>query len=396
MPWLLRMTLLVSALMLPAVIYLIWRLLSAIRTNSKLKSNLWQIAVIGLLFSFYLLPLSGFLDWFVTGDIDLLKYPPPVTYWFWFGLVFCYQIATWVLVADLIKLISRFTSWHDLVSSYHRQIVLLLFPIIFIYVGSKMYVDTTHIVTEQQTLHVENLPDSLHEFRIIHISDIQGDEYTGREKIAAYINEVNKKEGNLVIFTGDLISYGTDFIEMSAREFGRVESTHGALAVVGDHDYWAGIEYVRPALEKQNISLLQDENRVIEIDSTSSLLVTGITEVYSQRSDPEEAEQLMQDADSHSVKILASHQVAPYLVKKAGDYGYNLLLAGHTHGGQVRVPFLGMTFSASENETEYVSGAHWVNGLLINVNNGLGFTLAPVRYNARPAITIIELLPETD
>jgi predicted MPP superfamily phosphohydrolase len=207
---------------------------------------------------------------------------------------------------------------------------------------------------------------------------------------------VNEQEGDLVIFTGDLISYGTDFIEMSAAEFGQAKATYGAIAVVGDHDYWAGTEHVERAMEAASIPLLQNENRVIEIDSTISLLVTGITEVYSKRSNPEEADRLMRESDAHTVKIMASHQVAPYLVDKAIEYDYNLMLAGHTHGGQVRVPFMGMTFSASENETEYVSGVYWIDNLLISINNGLGFTLAPVRYNAKPTVSVIEVVEEAE
>lgn len=385
------MTLLVSALMLPAVIYLVWRLLSIIRSNNNLRLIWWQRGIPLFLLSFYLLPISAFLDFTVTGNIDLLKYPPPVMYWFWFGLVFSYNLATWVIIADMVKLVSRFTSRSDFIARLHRRIVLMLFPLILLFTGAKMYIDTTDIVVEKQTYEMENLPQAMEGFRIIHISDIQGDEFTGRNDIADYIERVNAQEGDLVIFTGDLVSYGTDYIAMSAEEFGRVKADHGAIAVVGDHDFWAGLEHVEPVLADKGIPLLQNENRVIQVDSTASLLVTGVIEVYSRRSDPEEMEELMQESGNHSVKILASHQVAPYLVERAKDLSYNLFLAGHTHGGQIRVPFLGMTFSASERETNYIRGSYRLEDLLIHVNNGLGFTLAPVRYNARPNISVIEL-----
>lgn len=385
------MTLFVSALLLPAVIYLLWRLLSTIRNNSYLKSGWWQAGITIFLLSFYTLPLSAFIDFTLSGDIDLLKYPPPVIYWFWFGLVFCYNLATWVIIADLVKLLSRFTSKRDTIAKFHRGLVMALFPLILTFTGIKMYMDTTDIVVERQTYEIGNLPQSMEGFRIIHISDIQGDEFTGRENIASYVDKINEQEGDLIIFTGDLVSYGTDFIAMSAEEFGKVKAANGALAVVGDHDFWAGLEHVEPALAEEGIPLLQNENQVVQIDSTASLLVTGAVEVYSRRSDPEEMEQLMQESGNHPVKILTSHQVAPYLVERAKEYGYNLFLAGHTHGGQVRVPFLGMTFSASERETDYVSGTYRLDDLLININNGLGFTLAPVRYNATPNISVIEL-----
>lgn len=352
---------------------------------------MWTVAIVVLLLSFYLLPLSAFIDWWLTGELDLLGFPPLLVYWFWFGLVFSFLTATWVLAADLVKVTSTFFPFSETVSVWHNRCILVLVPLLLVYTGIKMYNDTTHIGVDRQVLEMENLPELLEGFRIVHISDIQGDEFTGPEKIACYIEEVNRQEGDLIIFTGDLISYGTRFIDSSAREFGRAEARYGTIAVVGDHDYWAGLEHVEPALRNVGIPLLQNGNRTIRIDSAASLLVTGVTEIYSRRSNPEEVDSLMRVSGNIPVKILASHQITPRMIEGAKEHGYHLVLAGHTHGGQVRVPFLGMSFSASERETEYVSGAYRNSNLLINVNNGLGFTLAPVRYDARPNISVIEL-----
>src|SRR5699024_7178580 len=132
---------------------------------------------------------------------------------------------------------------------------------------------------------------------------------------------------DLVIFTGDLISYGTDFIEMSAREFGNVRAEYGTYAVVGDHDYWAGLTNVEPALEKNGIPLLRDENRIIRVGE-DSLLLTGITHVYSKQAVPEDVKRLTSDPVQAPVRILASHQVSDLLVSRAEQNGYDLLLAG--------------------------------------------------------------------
>lgn len=91
---------------------------------------------------------------------------------------------------------------------------------------------------------------------------------------------------------------------------------------------------------------------------------------------------------------MASHQVSDLLVTRAQQNNYALLMAGHTHGGQVRVPFFGKTYSASDLETPFISGQYKEGDLFINVNEGLGFTLAPVRYNVPPSITFIELTNE--
>lgn len=385
------MTLVVSLLMAPAVIYLSYRLFQISKEIYSDKG--WQRIILSVLvWSFYLFPLSGTFDFYITGGIEVLEYPKPLVYWFWFGLIFVFQLVTWVLIVDVAKFASRYvTEDKAMVTRIHSKLTFILFVGIFIFTGLKLYHDTKTITTQNIELPVEELPESLRDFKIVHISDIQGDEYTGQKEIARYIDNVNAQNPDLVIFTGDLISYGTKFIEMASKELGAVKATYGIIAVVGDHDYWAGVENVEKALEEEGIPLLQDENHIVHLDSTTSVLVTGITEVYSKHSDSRIVDSLTSDTDNHTLKVIASHQIANNLISSARKNDYDAMFAGHTHGGQIRVPFMGMSFSASERETEYVSGLYQEGELMINVNNGLGFTLGPIRYNAPPMVTVIKL-----
>lgn len=347
-----------------------------------------------LLGSFYLFPIGATIDFWITGHIDVLKFSQPLTYWFWFGLVFVFQLTTWVLILDVLKMVLRLIMQNKkLIDDWHPRIGLLLFALVFLFVGWKTYHDSNHIITKHVALPVEKLPPALQDFKIIHISDLQGDEYTSQKEIADYIRKVNALQPDLIIFTGDLISYGTDFIQASAEAFGRARATYGTFAVVGDHDYWAGLEHIRKALAEEHIPLLRNQNRLIQVADGASVLITGFTQVYSKQVSAEKVDSLTR-AQQASLKIIASHQVADHLISSARQQGYDMLLAGHTHGGQIRVPFMGMTFSAAEQETKYISGLYWKGELPIYVNNGLGFTLGPIRYNAPPEITVITLRPE--
>jgi predicted MPP superfamily phosphohydrolase len=388
------MSLAVSVLMVPAVMYLTLRFYSVARLILGFES--WKRAIIPAVFwSFYLFPITALIYYFVVGDIDVLRFPKLLTYWFWFGLVFVYLLATWVILADVIKwVIHLFSNSKSLVDRLHAWTLLLCCVLLFGFTAWKVYNNTTEISTRSVNLHIENLPPELEGFKIVHISDIQGDEYTGPLKIARYIRKVNQLHPDLIVFTGDLISYGTDYIEMSARELGKAKATYGTVAVVGDHDYWAGVENVVQALNRKGIPVIQDENHCVNIDSLNSILITGVTEVYSKKVAPAVVDSLTKNSGSPAVKIFASHQISEHLVKDAESHGYDLFLAGHTHGGQVRVPFMGMTFSASDLETDFISGVYHAGNLLLNVNNGLGFTLAPIRYNALADISVIRLKSE--
>lgn len=384
------MTLLVSGIMFVAHLYLGWRLTRAAGFITRHPVAKWVPAA--LLLSFYLLPVSTFGLYAVYGQVDLLKFYPPITYWFWFGFAFTFQLLSWVIVWDVLKVFSHrvMKSENSAINRRYGWAVVATMCGMLIFTGIKMVRDTTKIITETVTLSIPGLPEHLEGFRIIHVSDIQGDEYTGEKDIAGYVEKINQQQPDLVIFTGDLVSYGTEFIEMSAREFGKVRANYGVYAVVGDHDYWAGLTHIEPALENNGIPLLKDENRVVRVGK-DSLLLTGITHVYSQQAVPEDVKKLTSDPVQTPVRILASHQISDLLISRAEQNGYDLLLAGHTHGGQVRVPLFGKTFSAADMETSFVSGQYREGNLFININSGLGFTLAPVRYNAPPAISVIEL-----
>lgn len=385
------MTLLVSGIMLISHLYLGWRLTVATPKNRRRKWIRWLPVL--LLLSFYTLPVTGYIAANFYGDIDVFDLPKPITYWFWFGLIFSFQLATWLLLLDAFKIGAHwFSSWPATkINLYFRRTVGMLGIVVFLFTGIKMYADTTNIQVEEEIIEMDDLPNAFHNFKIIHISDVQGDQYTGAERIARYVEKVNSQDADIVIFTGDLVTNGTDYLEMAAGEMAKVESRLGTYAVVGDHDYWAGLSEVEPALENQGIELLRDENTIIPAGS-DSLLLTGVIEVYSQSAEKQVVDSLTAQGESEELfKIMASHQVSDLVIGKAQEYNYPILLAGHTHGGQVRVPFLGMQFSAADRETKYVSGSYWAEELFVNVNNGLGFTLAPVRYNAPPKISVITL-----
>ena len=384
------MTLVVASLMLPAILYLSFRYYATLKSRRQTG-----IIIPLILLTFYTYPLIALVDFYTTRSIDLLGYPQPLVYWFWFGLIFVFQLATWLIITDLIRWTANyFHGDKNVIARWYPHAIVALFAAIFLFTATKTYLHTIRVQAEHHTIPMENLSASLEGFKIVHISDIQGDEYTGRAEISNYIQQVNAQNPDLIIFTGDLISYGTDFIEMAAQELGKADSKYGAVAVVGDHDYWAGLDHIEPALNEQNMPLLRDENHTIQLDSAQTITITGVTEVYSKQSNPAEVDSLAKNTSGAVLKIFASHQVNDQLIAIAQRQNYHLMLSGHTHGGQIQVPFMGMNFSASQQETKYVQGLYWENSLPINVNNGLGFTLAPIRYEAPPNISVITLQKE--
>ena len=388
------MTVLVASFKLAADLYIGWRISNAVDLISPYSSPFWGWMVIGFFFLFYLLPLIGLIQYTAGYEVDLMTYPKPLVYLFWGGVAFSFQVLTWILAMDILKFAINTAAGINapFIDQGYGVLVTVVSVVILLFSAFKMYKDTTTIETERIKIKIDKLPSELEGFKIVHISDIQADRYTGERDIESYIDKINEAKPDLVVFTGDLISYGTRYLDTAASQLSRIRATHGVRFVIGDHDFWAGVQNVKEALRKRDIPVLDGVNSTVGAGpGHSGIRLSGVTNVYSRRAPAGEIRQLTGDSTAAAVKILATHQISDLLVDEALSNGYDLLLAGHTHGGQIRVPVIYRKFSASDFETEYVRGQYRVENLLVNVSSGLGFTLAPVRYNARPGLTVIEL-----
>lgn len=391
MPWLLKMTLLAATIKAAIDLYLGWRIIRAVDyLNPAPGSNLGWIAILFLL-AFYLLPLNGLFQYLLGANTDILTYPQWMFYLFWGGFAFSFQVLTWMVGMDLLKIIANANGINaPFLDQIWGGLVLAVSVIVLVFTGVKMYNDTTSIETDSLTHAVERLPVELNDFKIAHITDIQADRYTGTPQVAEYVERTNAQEPDMIVITGDLISYGTDYVEMAARELAKLEAPYGVYFVVGDHDYWAGTENITSALREQGIRILEGENDVIKIGD-ATIKLSGLTNVYSRKAPAEEIQQVTKDSTDVGLRMMITHQVSDAIVEHCLSQQYHMLLAGHTHGGQLRVPLFFTKFSAPDFETQYVNNAYYKNGMLVNINSGLGFTLAPVRYNAPASISVITL-----
>ncbi len=317
-------------------------------------------------------------------------------YPFWVGLIFALQTFFPFLLIDIIRLILKSTT---LALNQARSNIIFPWLIILIavanliYAGVKTYIDTNKININSTTLKIKNLPPSLNGFKIVHISDIQADERTGREKIERYINIVNSLNPDIVIFTGDIVTYGTKHIPLAVEMISKINSKFGLYSCIGDHDYWAGVENINLEMAKYGLKLFDNENAKLKIDG-ATLGLTLVTNIYGKRPQTDILENLASSNDA-DIKIFVTHQPSEFLVNFAKERNYKLFLSGHTHGGQVVISLFGFEIIPSRIETKFVSGFYDLGSILVSVNRGLGFTAAPIRFNAPAEVTLIKLVPES-
>ena len=319
-------------------------------------------------------------------------FPKWMIYLFWYGFIFSTVMLTWVLIADIVRLVTRyvFSIKSQKSDALYGKVFIGLMIVGLLFTATKTVRDTNRIVVEEIEQSIDYSPLST-PLTVVHIADLQADRYTTPEKMAQYIEVVNSFEPDLVVFAGDLVTSGLEYVEAGADAMAGIESTHGTFAVIGDHDYWSGEEEITNALEERGVQVLRDENWVVDYHG-ESILITGITEIYNTRPSQDRLQELMDGAEEHDFRILFSHQASDRLIEQSNRSGYNQLLFGHTHGGQIKIPVFFQKMTGAVRDTEYVKGHWWFDDMLLNVNSGLGFTLSPVRYNAPAEVSVIEIL----
>lgn len=399
MPWTLGFALVVF-LPLAAINYYVWRkvyqALSELTTwdTRRMKTvsvilHVWVCLLPTVFLVSYLISGRRSIPTF-AGDsllVDLLfSYP------FWIAFVILVQLFLLfafldVLDITVLRLVPAAKDWFRLQSA---RIHIGLAVAIVVYSVATIASNTW---TTRVTEHNINLPlqfKSLHGLRIAQLSDVQGDGRTTEKILRKYVVKVNLLHPDIVFFAGDLVTSGTAYIESTAEIMGGLSSRFGTVAAIGDHDMFTNKIMVMDALRRNGIRILDDSTLVLSVDSTR-IAISVATYTYSQQPSKAKLESLPAGTEG-AYKVFLVHQPAENMVQFARSHGYDLFVAGHTHGGGLAfgVPGLFLVAPASF-ETRYLSGLLQVGHMAVSVTNGLGFTLAPVRFNAPAEITILNL-----
>jgi len=274
-------------------------------------------------------------------------------------------------------------------SGYATILIIILFSI---YVPARIAYDASSISVDTRVFEVKKLPKSLDGFRIGILADIQLDENTRAARVREYVNLLNNERPDLILVAGDVATWSSDrrYLRRVEKELVRLEAPYGVMAVIGDHDEWVGRKEVRRMLIRNSIRVLVNSVEHISIRQ-SEVSVLGLTNIFSDRaSDSTLTDVLTQKPDS-GFAILLTHQMTDYIAERSSEYNVQLLVAGHTHGGQINFWFFGEMLAGSLLDSRYVSGYSTLGNTLVYICNGLGMSVFPFRYNATPSVGLIHL-----
>jgi len=236
------------------------------------------------------------------------------------------------------------------------------------------------------------LPGWKSELRIAVLSDLHvGSPHVGLDKVRTIVEKTNAEHPALIVLLGDFVIGGPNrsgavrgggFVEPEpiAQELKALRAPLGVFAVLGNHDWWYDGDRVGNALTEAGIPVL--ENRAVRV---GPIWLGGIADYWTR--EPDVAGTLAQvTSDDPVVLITHNPDIFPYVPPRV-----SLLLAAHTHGGQVRLPIIGPIITTSK--LGYDAGEYVVQGRHLFVTTGIGTSILPVRFGVPPEIVILTVSP---
>lgn len=257
-----------------------------------------------------------------------------------------------------------------------------------IYIDAR-YIEPKLLKNEKVTITTDKIKlDS--PLKIVQFSDTHLSEYYTLSDLKRLVDKINALEPDLIIFTGDLIDDNKAYKdeEGPTAVLKGLTSKYGKFAVIGNHDHGGNgtKRYIR-IMKNSGFTLLKDSNTQVILDNGSKLNIIGIDDIVLGKPNMKQAFQGVAD---ESFSIFLSH--APDIADTAAFYHADLGLSGHTHGGQVRIPFIGALLTPPYGK-HYIKGLYEVGPqqMQLYVNTGIGMSQLPYRFLDPPTITEIIL-----
>lgn len=237
----------------------------------------------------------------------------------------------------------------------------------------------------ERTIKLSRLSPTLAGIRIVQLTDIHVGNFMKQAKLEWYVRAVNDLNPHLIALTGDFIGSSAHFIPACAAALEKLEARDGVFACLGNHDHWVGAQHVTEALQAAGVEVLRNEARRLSIHG-AILNVAGVDDPWRGHTDFDQA---LSMSDPNAPTIMLCHQ--PDLFPAVVQRGIDLTLAGHYHGGQVKLRFLGLEISPAHLVSEFVEGLYAQGRSQLYVSRGIGITGPPARLNASPEITLLHL-----
>lgn len=235
---------------------------------------------------------------------------------------------------------------------------------------------------------IRDLPERFENFRITQLTDIHHSRILSLNEVRRVVSLAQQTRPDMFVLTGDYTTTYRRFIEPCAEALASLSAPEGVWAVLGNHDHYTDPELTTRALQRQHIAVLNNVHTTLQ-RGPDSLQLSGIDDWSWNATDWPRAFDGLKPA---TPTILLSHQ--PTVLDLEQTQNVSLILSGHTHGGQVRIPFFGAPVRYATSDLKYARGLFRRGATQLYVSSGTGVIGLPVRFGVRPEIAVLRLKRE--
>jgi predicted MPP superfamily phosphohydrolase len=248
------------------------------------------------------------------------------------------------------------------------------------------YIEPQSLITKEYRIKENNIPESMNGMKIVHFSDIHYGYYKNEEELEKIVESINELNPEIIIFTGDLFD---DFSAMTKSDFETVtkhlsnlKAIYGKYAIYGNHDYfnmYDNTNYFEKVMDDSGFTLLKNESMNVYISENDFIQIVGYDDVLWGKPSFDDSTL----TNTYTVGLV--HE--PDYVDSMKLTHYDLVLSGHSHGGQISIPFFGGIIyppGAKNYNDEYYD----LNGTDLYISHGIGMTKIPIRLFTKPSINL--------
>lgn len=256
-----------------------------------------------------------------------------------------------------------------------------------LYISYGIYMGQTSPIYDTVNIAVKNLSTPL---KIVQLSDVHISTLMTEDKVEKIVNKVNATNPDIIVLTGDIVDTKTKFANEAIDELKNLKANYGIYYVLGNHEYYHDTENIIQKLKDIGFKVLINENDTVKINDKPILNIAGVADLMGNKMGflKPNIDKALEGIDTNIPTILLSHQ--PKIIDQTQDKPIDIILSGHTHGGQI-FPFS----LAVLLDQPFIKGLHKINhNQIIYINQGTNLWGPPMRIGTHYEITLIDLIPQ--
>ena len=274
---------------------------------------------------------------------------------------------------------------------------LIIFLLITLTIIYARYGGTSGLITKEYKIESSLIGEDFDGLKVVHFSDLHYLRVTNNDKLKEIVDEINLIKPDIVFFTGDLIDKDFTLTDKDKDDLinglSSIKAKYGKYAVLGNHDYVKNIEIFKDIYSNSNFNLLQNSYDIIYSSNNDKLFIGGVDNYSYNEADINKVMEYFNDNSDISYKIILVHE-PDYIDNILTNYNVNLVLAGHSHNGQINIPYI-KNFFLPYGSRKYYENYYKVNDTDLYISSGIGESSVNFRLFNKPEVNLYTLKNRT-